>query len=141
MKQINPEDFVNNARSLIPTRWVHEGRSKELGLDCVGLAIVAANMSGGEIDIDLSYAKGDEFSKLIRVLNDKCFRIDCSWKEVKLGDILVFRGSNMRNHIGIYSGNGKFIHSQNGGSRCVIEQEFIGSWRMDLVHVYSFQSR
>ena len=139
MNQINPEEFVKNARSLVPTRWVHGGRSKDLGIDCVGLVLLAANMSGADITVDLTYSKGDEFVKLIRVLNEFCDRVDCSWNAIELGDILVYRSGRMTNHVGIYSGNSNFIHSQNGGTRCVIEQPFLGQWRIDLVHVYRYK--
>lgn len=40
------EEILSTARSLIGTRFFHQGRSRESGLDCVGLLVLVARETG-----------------------------------------------------------------------------------------------
>ena len=137
--QISIKQFISNARGFKGKKWSHGGRSLETGIDCTGLVIVSANQAGANIDDRWDYARGDEFIRLIRELKEHFDEVDCSWKEVKIGDLLVFRSREMTNHLGIYTGDGNFIHAYNG-SGCVLEQEFKGTWRVDMVKVFRYKN-
>lgn len=64
--------------------------------------------------------------KIPRVTHSQYARIrtKISWKHLKPGDLLFFRG---RGHVGMYIGNGKMVHSPSTGKRVSIQK--LGGWR------------
>ena len=107
MKVINIDDLLG-----IP--HIKNGRDITSGLDCFGLAIEVEKRFGHKL-IDL-----DEFKNTDKKIQD--FEKDYL-KLVKLkktdtaetpGDLILFRDkSNIMSHIGVYLGEGIFIHSPN----------------------------
>jgi cell wall-associated NlpC family hydrolase len=88
----------------IPYKW--GGTSVKTGFDCSGLMMVTYKMNGFIIPRNsrMQYKKGKKISK----------------SELRKGDLVFFAtGSNRYRitHVGMYIGNGKFVHAPGRGKR------------------------
>ena len=82
------------------------GHSPETGFDCAGFT----QWAFGEHGIDLPRTSREQLTVGTKVAAD----------DIRPGDLMVFyegRGRRRTTHIGIYAGDGKFIHSPHTGDR------------------------
>ena len=95
--------LVNTARRFIgvPYRW--GGESVAEGFDCSGLTMTVYRLNGLELPrkASLQYLEG----------------VPVSRRSLKHGDLVFFAtsGGSRISHVGIYSGEGKFIHAPGRG--------------------------
>jgi cell wall-associated NlpC family hydrolase len=119
------DSLVTVARAQIGTRYVLGGTTPTRGFDCSGL--IRYVMAALEVELPRTAAQqarvGDE------VVPDP--------QRLRPGDLLTFgkRGSRRVSHIGIYVGNGRYIHASSVAGR-VIESDLsrtgsplIKAWR------------
>lgn len=134
---ISRENVVKAALSFEKTPWIHGARIKHVGIDCTGLVICALNEAGASVPDFYEYSLFDEFSKLVRMLNEFCEKQD---REILPGDILLFRGSDMYNHVAIAIDSSQFIHAYSVPSvMSVVVQELDSYWIERLKGIYSFK--
>ncbi|HEV6967990.1 C40 family peptidase, partial [Roseateles sp.] len=123
-------DLVLSAMNFLGVRYTRGGNSVENGFDCSGFTRHIFEMSVGLI----LPRRADEQAKLSSLLP---IRKD----ELKPGDLVFF--NTMRatfSHVGIYVGEGKFIHAPRTGSAVRVEdmrdsywaKRFTGARRADL---------
>ena len=105
-------EAVRTARSVIGVPYKWGGESPRTGFDCSGLTKWVYQRYG----VGLPRSTKDQFGSGHRV----------SAKTMQPGD-LVFFDVGGGNHVGIYSGNGFFIHSPKSGSR-VREEDMRDYW-------------
>lgn len=96
------EDIVESAHQYlgVPYKW---GGTNESGFDCSGLTRAVYRLNG----IELPRASYEQFGEGKSVKKDK----------LQKGDLVFFitnRGKRI-NHVGIYIGNGEFIHAPSKG--------------------------
>lgn len=93
--------LIREAMSWIGTPYVYGGESKD-GADCSGFVMMAYKNALG---IKLPRTSADQ--------GDFCENIDR--KKLEAGDLVFFHGgkSNKVSHVGIYVGEGKFIHASS----------------------------
>lgn len=106
-----------NIDDLLGVRYKHNGRDINTGLDCYGLAIEVEKRFGHFLPDYESFKKNDRdfmFCKdiVLEELRDKVYEVDTPEKE---GDVILFNNNSILNHIGVYMGNGKFIHCNKYG--------------------------
>lgn len=115
--QDNTANVIANAMHFIGVPYRRGGESPETGFDCSGLVRTLYAEAWGKI--------------LPRRANEQAAateKIDKS--ELKPGDLVFF--NTMRSafsHVGIYLGNGKFIHAPRTGARVRIEDMTISYWQ------------
>lgn len=114
-------DIVTETRTWLGVKWRHQGRSRENGVDCIGLPIVVGWALGlHALDI-LNYSRrptGNLISGLEAVAVSR--RV----QDAEDGDIFVFAEQNEPCHLGIRStlyDMPAVIHAY-AGRRCVTEQ-------------------
>ena len=103
------QQLVDQALDYLGVRYRFGGTSPETGLDCSGLVL---NVFRNAIGFDLPRTAA-EMAKM----GDKIGR-----QELKPGDLVFF--NTMRrtfSHVGIYLGDGKFVHAPSGGGKVRIE--------------------
>ena len=128
---------VESAKSFERTPWRHGARIKGVGIDCTGLVICSFNECGAEIEDIYDYSLFDEFNKLVRILNSYCIKKD---SKPLPGDVLLFRGDDMLNHVGIMTDEKTFIHAYSVPSiMMVVFQPYDAYWKQRLRGVYSFK--
>lgn len=110
------EQLVDQALAYLGVRYRFGGTSPETGLDCSGLVL---NVFRNAIGFDLPRTAA-EMSRM----GDKIGRQD-----LKPGDLVFF--NTMRrtfSHVGIYLGDGKFVHAPSSGGRVRIEAISSSYW-------------
>ncbi len=103
------EQLVDEALSYLGIRYRFGGTSPATGLDCSGLVL---NVFRNAVGLDLPRT-AHEMAKL----GDQVGRHD-----LKPGDLVFF--NTMRrtfSHVGIYLGEGKFVHAPSSGGRVRVE--------------------
>ena len=97
------EKVVSIAAGMIGTPYRYGGESPKAGFDCSGLVFYSFERMG---------------RKVPRTAADQrkaAERVDRS--DLEPGDLVFFRSSKGRvDHVGIYAGEGRFIHAPNSGS-------------------------
>jgi cell wall-associated NlpC family hydrolase len=110
-------DVVASALSLIGTPYVYGGKDPDGGFDCSGLVSFVYNMAG--YTAALPRSSQELFDLHLNAIGQK---------DIKAGDLLFFRIGKARkghvNHVAIYVGNGRFVHSPN--SRSVVRLDELG---------------
>lgn len=133
--KITVDDWIASLRSYIGVRFRHQGRSRDYGVDCIGLAVCAA--------LDIGIAHGAErIVGYSRIPTDNDFdkwagrfsvplpynRLQAIDRQVKVGDIITFwiEQQGVTRHVAVYTGRDtqgrpSMIHSYAKEDRGVIE--------------------
>lgn len=90
-------DVFITARTLVNTPFIHQGRKKDLGIDCIGIPIyVAQKLALGDFDrFDYPSRPDGTMQKLISEI--------CHDEVLQPGVLLVFKISQVGQHCGIVS--------------------------------------
>lgn len=136
MKPIS-EQFIEEAETYLNTPWIHQGRLKGVGIDCIGLVQVAyEKVTGiqysGEINYHRVPQKGREnrlHSILIQYLDE------VPKAEMLRGDVLLFSFNGLSNHIGIYLGDLVLLHAWQEVQK-VIKMRMDPAWLRCIRGVY-----
>jgi cell wall-associated NlpC family hydrolase len=95
------EKIVSIAAGMIGTPYRYGGETPK-GFDCSGLVFYSFERMG----VKVPRTAADQRKAAERVKRD----------DLELGDLVFFRSSKGRvDHVGIYAGDGRFIHSPNAG--------------------------
>jgi len=81
-------DFVEAARKYIGLRWVHQGRSRTQGVDCLGLIVLAARDIGMKVEDCTGYRRRPDDRKLLRMVDEQMDRAP-EGDPLEPGDILL----------------------------------------------------
>jgi peptidoglycan DL-endopeptidase CwlO len=100
---------VRFARHFIGTRYVYGGTSPRYGFDCSGFTRFVYAHFG----ISLPHYSGGQFYRGRPV----------SRRGLRPGDLVFFDGLG---HVGMYVGNGRFIHAPHSGTR--VEIDSLSGW-------------
>lgn len=133
------ETVAAEARSFIKTPFVHQGRVKGVGVDCVGLLICISRAFGFEYVLPSDYGTSPNPLQMRTLLDANLLRIPVG--EVTLADILWFRISTDPQHLAIVSCVDPFsmVHALNrrGGGECC--EHVVGAvWRRRIQAAYRF---
>ncbi len=98
------EELVKTARSFLGVPYLWGGASAEAGFDCSGLTMTVYQLNG----FDLPRTSKDQFGVGNPVERGS----------LEKGDLLFFAPDGDKvSHVGIYAGNGQFIHASGKGKR------------------------
>ena len=100
-------DVVERALSLVGTRFRAQGRDPRLGLDCLGLAMIAYRVDGATIRRDYRLS-GDHRRELMVGLAGKFRRVAPSRR--RAGDLMLMRVSDDQYHLAVRTHAG-FVHA------------------------------
>lgn len=112
----NTSGIINAAMGMIGIRYRFGGTSTETGFDCSGFVRAIYHDTVGH----LLPRKASEQAKVTQKIDKK---------ELKPGDLVFF--NTMRrtfSHVGIYLGNGEFIHSPRKGKSVRVENMNSSYW-------------
>jgi hypothetical protein len=121
-------DIVQEARTYIGTRWVHQGRSRQ-GLDCLGLASLVAKVTRGYTFDVLNYAAQATDETMLELCRQHMLPVPAS--ERRPGDVVIIRYGNQR-HMAIVGdhpidGEMTLIHASSVFGR-VVEHRLDSRW-------------
>jgi hypothetical protein len=101
--------LVKTARDFIGVPYLWGGASLETGFDCSGLTMTVYQLNG----LNLPRHSKTQYDAGSPV----------STKQLQKGDLVFFAGSGKEkvSHVGIYIGDGKFIHAPSQGKKICVE--------------------
>lgn len=112
-----PANLASTALNYLGIKYRFGGDSPNQGFDCSGLVKYAAEKSLG--------LKLPRRSSEMARLGESIKRHD-----LERGDLVFFNTRGQRfSHVGIYLGEGKFVHAPSSGSRVRVESMNIGYWK------------
>lgn len=130
----NADHLIAAARACLGTPFHHQGRTPGVGLDCIGLVVIALRAIGIPVQDRSDYAPRPDGVSLIAALEAHGAQ---KVEQIKAGDILVFRYENRPQHVAMATDEGHLIHAfAPAGS--VVETSLGAYWRRRLVAVYRF---
>ncbi len=133
-------DVVEAARSWLGTPYLHQASAKGAGCDCLGLLRgVWRELYGHAPDVP-AYSPGwDEVGREdVLLAAARCYLVEKPVAAQKAGDVLLFRMRHgaVAKHLGILSGETRFIHSYSGHG--VVESRLTAPWSRRVAGVFSF---
>lgn len=99
-------DFAMTLRDI---RYRRAGRDPSTGFDCSGFTHYVYNKTFG---VELPYDAPSQYRDGEKIVRD----------EMKVGDLVFFQVRNRITHVGMYMGEGRFIHSPSPGKRVRIDE-------------------
>lgn len=111
-------EVVAAARRMIGVPYRYGGADPETGFDCSGLVHYSYGKAG--VTIPRTSTQQRRFSTPAAV------------SSLRPGDLLFFNTSAKGGHVGIYLGQGRFIHAPSSGGRVRTESIRIPYWRNRL---------
>ena len=117
----DPNDILFRAISLVGTPYRYGGNTPESGFDCSGLIgyvfydVAGARLPRSAADIDRLDAPPVSRQKLVA------------------GDLVFFRDGGSISHIGIYVGEGRFVHAPSRGGTVRLDALDGDYWRQHYV--------
>ena len=107
---LRADDVLMQAMGLIGTRYRYGGTSPQQGFDCSGFTSYVFRAS---IGLQLPRTAADQFRELGAAVPRDA---------LNAGDLVFFRqGRGRIDHVGIYVGEGRFIHAPSRGGRVRID--------------------
>jgi len=108
-------DIVTFAKRFIGTPYVFGGSSPKTGFDCSGFTSYVMRAYG----VSLNRSARDQ------VMNG----VGISRSQLKPGDLILFHTTRPGiSHVGMYIGNGQFIHASSGSAKAVTISELNSSY-------------
>lgn len=126
------------ARGWLGTPFRHQGRTRGVGVDCVGLIIgVARELGIVAKNFDHNrYGKQPDPDSMLRVLRDHLDRVPVRLAEP--GDILYMRFREDPQHLAILTDASTIIHAYAQGRRC-LEHAYTDQWRDRTVATFRYR--
>jgi len=119
------EKIVNIANDMLGVSYRYGGQSPKKGFDCSGLVYYTHKQAG----IRIPRTTREQFRAVKQI----------SYRSLQAGDLVFFntKGYGLVSHVGIYIGDGKFIHAPSSGKRVSIANIKDRYWK----HHYSGAGR
>lgn len=126
------DQIVEAARSLLHTPFHWHGRVPGVGIDCVGVVVLAARGAGIEIEEPGRYSKGNQSELLLESIGQIADEVP----HYSLGDVLILAYGKNRLHLGICAGE-TFVHASSSPTIYKVTEEPIDPKR--IVSVWRFR--
>jgi NlpC/P60 family putative phage cell wall peptidase len=132
------DQFIAEVRTWIDTPFMHAGRVKGIGVDCVGILACSAR-TVGLMDYDnVNYSPASVDSEFL-ISELQRFTDPVPPEQRQPGDVLLFRVKGRPQHTGVLVTPSTFIHAyQSAGKVC--ESELNAVWLRNLAGVYRIKA-
>lgn len=123
--------------SYVGIPFVEHGRTAE-GVDCWGLIrLFFRNEVGTVLPNLLDYKTTRDRATISQIID----REKSDWRRIKkpdAGDVIVFKIAGQPTHVGLYIGQGRFIHAYKGTHSCVEALES-PQWKQRIEGYYRYE--
>jgi len=129
---LDADKAVTAARGCLGTPFHHQGRKPGVGLDCIGLVIVALRAADITVRDRTDYSRRPDSKSLLAALYAHGAKpVD----DIQAGDILLFRYDRQPQHVALASSPDSMIHAFAPANE-VIETIIGDYWKRRLTGVY-----
>lgn len=141
--------LLEEVQSWIGVPFLHNGRSKSQGVDCLGLIYLLCKETG--LDLPDGDGTGYRYDWFLHTPEDRYmdgllkYGDKVERKDLRIGDILLFKPGLITpskldrvTHAGLYVGDGRFVHSRNGTTVEITELSY-KAW--DLTYAGAYRLR
>jgi NlpC/P60 family putative phage cell wall peptidase len=136
MQKPQIDQMIAAARRCLGTPFHHQGRRPGAGIDCIGLIVVALRAAGFTVEDRTDYGRRPDGKSLIAALAEHGA---VPVKEIRPGDVLLFRYDRQPQHAAIATGPDRMIHSFAVAGEVV--ETIIGDyWQRRLNGIFRFQN-
>jgi cell wall-associated NlpC family hydrolase len=119
------EELVRSARSFLGVPYLWGGLSREKGFDCSGLTMTVYQLNG----LDLPRTSQEQF-----LAGDPV-----QLEAIEKGDLVFFASSKEPvSHVGLYAGDGQFIHAPERGKTIRIDSLWSGYYSRAYIGARSY---
>lgn len=132
------EEIQEQARTYLGTKWRHQGRNPDRGIDCAGLiALVAKNLGLSEYD-STNYHRNPLSDNFVRHFSSNMTR-----KRIvdrRMGDVVLFRDKTFSCHSAFIThknGTEHIIHAYAKRKK-VIEEPLTKDWISRMTYCFEF---
>jgi cell wall-associated NlpC family hydrolase len=131
----------STARSLIGVPWKHQGRSRTMGVDCVGLGVVVLRECGYTVIDRTEYDRipdGTLRDEVTRVIGQPIALGNGAGDHVAPGDFVTIAYPNTESHVAIVSSDRHgltIIHADNKRGE-VVENRIDARWNRRIAGVW-----
>jgi len=136
------DQIIQITRSWLGTPYHHQASAKGAGCDCLGLIRgVYTEVTGRVPATPMTYSRdwGNAQGKEAMLAAARDYLVPAAPGGcLGPGEVLIFRmrSGHIAKHAGIYLGNGRMVHAQEGAPVCEVS---LGQWwRRRIVGVFSF---
>jgi NlpC/P60 family putative phage cell wall peptidase len=126
--------MIAAARRCLGTPFHHQGRRPGVGIDCIGLIVVALRAAGKSVQDRTDYGRRPDGKSLVAALAAHGAQ---PVEHIAAGDVLLFRYDNQPQHAALATGPDSMIHSFAPAGK-VVETHIGAYWRNRLNGVYRF---
>lgn len=130
------ELIVQAARAALGTKFRHQGRSLDSGLDCAGLAIHCARAAGIEPYDENDYPRQPGGGRMESAFDKQAELERIPAFDLRDGDILLMTFEGQPQHVAIVAGI-NIIHAYEPSGR-VVEHGLTYFWKRKIVRSYRF---
>lgn len=126
------ERIVSEAIEWIGTPWHHGQSKKGVGCDCVGF-LAGVGVSVGFLPSDFTLENYERIPRndfLVKSLDRHLARVD---GELLTGNVLVFKKAGVITHVGIYAGEGVYLHADTDTG---VTRSYLAEVIKTLVFIY-----
>jgi NlpC/P60 family putative phage cell wall peptidase len=134
---LQPLASIAAARACIGTPFHHQGRRPGIGLDCIGLVVVALQAAGIAVRDRVDYGRRPDGKSLTEAL---AAHGAAPVEEIAAGDVLLFRYDGQPQHAALATSEDAMIHSFAPAGK-VVETPIGAYWRRRLVGAYRFNQK
>ena len=124
------------ARHCLGTPFHHQGRLPGVGLDCIGLIVVALRATGMQVHDRSDYGRRPDGHSLVAALLKQGA---VKSTVIAAGDVLLFRYDGQPQHAALATGPDTLIHSF-APAGAVVETAIGLYWRRRLTGIYRFHA-
>jgi hypothetical protein len=129
---ITRQQFIDEARSFMGTRWQHQGRLKGVAVDCAGLVLeTARNLGLADWQYD-GYPRHPDGT--LRTVCDRVMQ-PIRLVEADMADVLLFSWDNSPVHLAILTSKDTIVHAY-AVNRKVVEHRIDERWRRQITCAY-----
>ena len=129
--------MLDAARRCLCTPFHHQGRQPGVGLDCIGLIIVAMTAAGLRVQDRQDYGPRPDGQSLVSAL---LAHGAMPVTKIMPCDILLFRYDQQPQHVGLAVTEDSMIHAFAPAER-VVECSLGDYWQRRLLGIYRFSER
>lgn len=126
--------IIATARHCLGTPFHHQGRMPGVGLDCIGLIVVALRSVGFIVRDRTDYGRRPDGKGLVAALIEHGAILQ---DVIRAGSVLVFRYDGQPQHVALATSDNSMIHSFAPSGE-VVETVIGDYWKRRLVAVYQF---